>query len=72
MNQLTNNDRRARRIGHVLSWCQDWANGRDGLVDLLTDARHWCDRNGEAFARLDRQAHQRYLAERHSIEGNTP
>ena len=32
-------------------------------IDLLTDARHWCDLNGQNFADLDRQAYQHYLAE---------
>ncbi len=26
------------------------------LIDLLADIRHWCDRHGEDFARLDRLA----------------
>jgi hypothetical protein len=33
------------------------------LVDLLTDARHWCDSNNRSFAELDGQAHRHYLAE---------
>ena len=37
----------------------------DRLVDLLTDARHWCDLNGHCFGELDRRAHQHYLAEIH-------
>lgn len=57
------NRRRAMRIGHVLTWCKDWDSGREGLIDLLTDARHWCDRHGEDFAALDRMAYQHYLAE---------
>jgi hypothetical protein len=32
-------------------------------IDLLTDARHWCDLNCQNFAELDRQAYQHYLAE---------
>jgi hypothetical protein len=35
----------------------------DRLVDLLTDARHWCDLNGQSFGELDQRAHQHYLAE---------
>ena len=34
-------------------------------IDLLTDARHWCDLNGHSFADIDRQAYQHYLAELH-------
>lgn len=63
MKTLTHNDRRAMRIGHILSWCKDWSTASEGIIDLLTDARHWCDRNGEDFAALDRIAHQHYLAE---------
>jgi len=33
------------------------------LVDLLTDARHWCDGRDESFWDIDRVAHQHYLAE---------
>jgi len=72
MTRLTKNDRRALRIGHILTWCKDWDSGREGLIDLLTDARHWCDRNGESFDILDRIADQHYVNERHSIEGNAP
>jgi hypothetical protein len=61
---LSHNDRRAMRVEHVLTWCKDWDTGREGLIDLLTDARHWCDRAGEDFARLDRMASQHYIAER--------
>ena len=32
-------------------------------IDLLTDARHWCDLNRQNFAELDRQAYRHYLAE---------
>lgn len=63
MTQLTPNDRRAMRVAHVLTWCQDWDSAREGLIDLLSDARHWCDRHGEEIAALDRIAHQHYLAE---------
>ena len=34
-------------------------------IDLLTDARHWCDLNSQSYASLDRQAYQHYLAELH-------
>jgi hypothetical protein len=33
------------------------------LIDLLADARHWCDRQGKDYAEFDRQAYQHYLAE---------
>ena len=35
------------------------------LIDILTDARHWCDHNAQSFAELDRLAYQHYLAEIH-------
>ena len=63
MTMLTNNARRAMRVEHVLIWCKDWDTGREGLIDLLTDARHWCDHHGESFAELDRIAYQHYIAE---------
>lgn len=72
MPRFTKNDRRAMRIEHVLTWCKDWSHRRAGIIDLLTDARHWCDRHGESFAALDRIAYQHYLTESQSIEGNTP
>ncbi|GIW86361.1 MAG: hypothetical protein KatS3mg108_0685 [Isosphaeraceae bacterium] len=72
MRRPTKNDRRAMRIDHVLTWCKDWGSKREGLIDLLTDARHWCDRHGEDLAGLDRLAHEHYLAELNSPEGNKP
>ena len=39
------------------------------LVDLLADARHWCDRHGWSFAALDRKAYQRYLGELGELAG---
>lgn len=61
---LTANDRRAMRIEHVLTWCKDWDTGVEGLIDLLTDARHWCDRHGQCFGDLDRIAYGHYSEER--------
>lgn len=63
MTVLTDIDRRAMRLAHILTWCKDWRSQREGIIDLLTDARHWCDRHGEDFANLDRIAYQRYIAE---------
>jgi hypothetical protein len=42
------------------------------LIDLLADARHWCDHNDQSFAILDRQANQHYLAERNHSERTRP
>ena len=41
-------------------------------MDLLTDARHWCDLNGQSFGELDRRAHQHYLAEIHETKRSNP
>ncbi|MEW4569515.1 hypothetical protein AB1L88_16745 [Tautonia sp. JC769] len=60
---MSANRRRAMRIGHILDRNADGQTGREGLIDLLADARHWCDRHGESYARLDRLAHEHYLAE---------
>jgi len=43
----------------------------ESLIDLLTDARHWCDRNDQSFAELDRQAYQHYLTEIHAERSHT-
>ena len=36
---------------------------RTVLVDLLTDARHWCDRHSESYGELDRMAREHYSTE---------
>ncbi len=72
MTAMTSNRRRAMRIGHILTWCKDWKSPREGLIDLLADARHWCDQHGESFADLDRQAYQHYLAELDEARRNKP
>jgi hypothetical protein len=69
---FTDNQRRALRIGHILTWCKDWSTGREGLIDLLADARHWCDRHGEDFDALNHIAHGHYLAELNPDEGDNP
>jgi hypothetical protein len=63
MTARTNNRRRALRIAHILTWCKDGSSPREGLIDLLADARHWCDQNGESFTELDRLADRHYIAE---------
>lgn len=66
------NDHGALRIDRMLTGCQDWESKRDGLIELLTDARHWCDQHGEDFASLDRLAYARYLEDLHSKRGGKP
>lgn len=55
--------RRATRLGHVLTWCADWRTARAGLTDLLADAMHWCDRNTEDFHLCLVEAGRDYLNE---------
>lgn len=59
----SSNARRARRIAHILTRVRDRDTPPDGLIELLADARHWCDRHGQDYARLDRLAYEHYLAE---------
>jgi hypothetical protein len=59
---MPTNRHRADRIDRFLSHYAD-ADASAALTDLLADARHWCDRNGEDFAELDRIAYQHYIAE---------
>lgn len=33
------------------------------LIDILADARHWCDRHGKDFGKLDREAYNHYVTE---------
>ncbi|MBI1380954.1 MAG: hypothetical protein GC161_07700 [Planctomycetaceae bacterium] len=33
------------------------------LTDCLADARHWCDRNRQSYAELDRRAYDHYCSE---------
>lgn len=63
MTAHTLNARRALRFGHVLTWCKDWGSGSEGLIDLLTDAQHWCDANGEDFHIALAQACRHYIHE---------
>ena len=68
MSTLSRIDRRVMRLEHVLTWCKDWDGPSQGLIALLADARHWCDRHGESFAALDRQAYQHYLTDMNQPE----
>ena len=63
MNPLTHNARRAMRFGHIMTWCNDWGSDQEGLIDLLTDAMHWCDANGEDFHIAFAQACRHYIHE---------
>jgi len=57
------NNRRAKRIAKVLRRYGTDNTDHGGLIDLLADARHWCDRHAECYSDLDRVAHDHYLTE---------
>jgi hypothetical protein len=65
MSAKPTNKSRAARCARVLGRYGTDDTAKGCLVDFLADARHWCDRHGEDFAGLDRQAYQHYLAELH-------
>lgn len=54
---------RARCVDTTLRRYKPDLETRDCLIDFVTDARHWCDRNGESYAELDRIAYAHYSAE---------
>lgn len=54
---------RAHRCDRALRRYDTDVDTKGCLIDLLADARHWCDRNGYSFAELDRVAYQHYCAE---------
>ncbi len=60
------NQQRAARCGRALKRYGTDEGPETCLVDFLADARHWCDREGEDFADLDRRAYRHYLAELHA------
>lgn len=57
------NDERSRRCDAILAHYNDEWDKKSNLIDLLADARHWCDRNKLCFGELDRIAYDHYLAE---------
>lgn len=63
MNASPHIARRAMRFGHILTWCQDWISDQQGLIDVLADAMHWCDSNGEDFHIAFAQACRHYVNE---------
>lgn len=67
---ITNADR-ALRCNNALTAYNDEYDPHANLIDLLADARHWCDRQGQNFAELDRTAYQHYLAERDASDGRS-
>lgn len=57
------NAERAARCQEALAGYNDEYDTIANLIDLLADARHWCDRQGQCYGDLDRLAHDHYLAE---------
>lgn len=57
------NAHRADRCESALAGYNDDYDTVANLIDLLADARHWCDRHGHCFGDLDRIAYDHYLAE---------
>ncbi len=56
-------DRSKRCAAAIRNYNGATDDGTTNLIDFLADARHWCDRNRESYAELDRQAYRHYLAE---------
>jgi len=52
---------RACRLGRALRAYATAFEPTECLVDLLADARHWCDRHGHSYVELDRTAFRHYL-----------
>ena len=61
---------RCDRIARLLRGGQ--GSSSENLIDLLADAMHWCDLNGESFEALRRVAYQHYLTEIHNPERSQP
>lgn len=57
------NAQRAKRPAKVLRHYDTDDTDRGSLIDLLADARHWCDLEGQCYGDLDRIAYDHYLAE---------
>lgn len=69
-----NNARRSNRLEVVmLTFREEYGDDPcEFLIDVLTDARHWCDHNAQSFDELDRQAYRHYLAETNQTERTKP
>jgi hypothetical protein len=63
MKLLPANKTRACRLAAMLRGYGTDDTDRGCVIDLLTDARHWCDCLGESYAACDRIAYDHYLAE---------
>ena len=52
---------RANRLAKTLRRYSSADTELCNLIDVLADARHWCDSHGEDFAQTNRTAHGHYL-----------
>jgi hypothetical protein len=64
------NTRRVNRIAQVIardngSTAQDI---KDGVTDLLTDIRHYCDAHGLDYGERDKSAYHHYQEEAHAAK----
>jgi len=58
------NRQRAERFDAAVRGYNDEYEELANFVDLLADARHWCDHHARSYSEADRVAHQHDLAER--------
>ena len=62
---------RVRAFDHVLSWCGQ-GDSHETFIDLLTDALHWCRRNGLEFEDFLAIAQSHYQTETLNETGVLP
>lgn len=62
LTDITNAERAARCEAALARYNDEWDTTAN-LIDLLADARHWCDRHRQCYGDLDRIANEHYLAE---------
>ncbi len=60
---ITTNRIRAQRFGKLLRVYDTGDTDQECLVDLLADARHWCDSQELSYVEHDRRAHDHYTME---------
>jgi hypothetical protein len=65
-----NNAKRSNRFEVAIMSLRDEYDDdvHTALIDFLTDAMHWCDRNGDVFERCLRLARDHHWAETHGEE----
>ncbi|MFO0835790.1 MAG: hypothetical protein U0638_12525 [Phycisphaerales bacterium] len=64
------NRQRAERFDAAVRGYNDEYDDLANFIDLLADARHWCDHRAHSYAEAERVAHQHYLAEREDESRN--